>query len=118
MQEAAAVGRDHLLTERGNRTALAGDLGRDALKDFRRQVRIHQDGKLRLAQHVDETGRHHEALGVDDAASLRSGECADLRDAAIDDADIAGIPRRAGAVNDMAIANDDIERLGGGQQRS
>ena len=41
----------------------------------------------------------------------RSGEIADGGDLAVADAKIAGIPGRAGAVDDVAVGDDDVESL-------
>ena len=54
-------------------------------------------------------GRDHFAGGVDGALAWRSGEVADGRDSSLADSDIAGIPGRAGAVNNMAVDDDKIE---------
>ena len=54
--------------------AFAGDLGGDALKDFRGQARIDQDRHLRLAQHVDEAGRDDHAVRIDGALARRCAQ--------------------------------------------
>ena len=75
-------------------------------------MRIDQDGEFRLAQHVDKARSDDETLRVNHAAALRIGKLADLRDTPVDYADVSGIPRRAGAVDDVAVANDEIELRG------
>ena len=40
----------------------------------------------------------------------RVGKPPDRRDPAIANADVRGVPRRAGAVDDMAVRDDDVER--------
>ena len=100
--------------ERRGRAAFAGDLGGDALKDFGRQMRVDQDRQLGLAEHVDEARRDHHAVRVDGALGLRRAEKADGGDAAVANADIARVPGRAGAVNDVAVADDEVVRGGCG----
>ncbi len=73
-------------------------------------MRIDQDGKFRLAQHVDEAGGDSEAVGIDGARGFDAAENADGRDAAVADADVAGIPGRTGAVDDVTVDNDKVER--------
>ncbi len=41
-----------------------------------------------------------------------AGEIADGGDFAIADANVAGIPRRAGAIDDVAVGDDEVERAG------
>ena len=60
-----AVGLEDGVVQRCRRAAFAGYLGGDALKDLRRQMRIHQHGQLGLAEHVDEAGRDDHAVRVD-----------------------------------------------------
>ena len=105
----AAVGLNDRVVQRSDGTAFAGNFGRDALVDFRRQARVDEDGQFRLAEHVDESGRDDFAGGVDGALARCSGEIADGGDLAIADADVAGIPGGAGAVDDVAVGDDDVE---------
>ena len=51
---------------------------------------------------------------VDSAFCGRSREMADGRDLPAADADIGGVPRRSGAVDDVAVVNDQAVRLHGG----
>ena len=59
--------------------------------------------------HVDEARRDDEAARVDLAARLRARELPDGGDAVAADADVAGKPGIAGAVDDVSAANDQIE---------
>ena len=77
--------------------------------DFRRQARFDEDGEFGLAEHVDEAGCDDLAGGVDGALAGRGGQVADGGDFAIADADIAGVPGGAGAVDDVAVGDDEIE---------
>jgi hypothetical protein len=105
LQESIGLGRDG--------RALAGDFGGDALVDLRRQVRIHQNGELGLAKHVDEPGGHHHAARINDALGRRPCQVSDGGDLALPDADVARVPRRPGAVDDAAMLDDDIVGFGG-----
>ena len=107
---AGAVGLDDGVIQGRDGTAFAGDLGRDALIDFRGQAGIHQDGQLRLAQHVDKAGSDNHAVDINRARALRGAQIADGGDLAVADADVAGVPGRAGAVDDVAVGDDGIER--------
>jgi hypothetical protein len=92
--------------------AFAGNFGGDALIDFRGQARVDQNGQFRLAEHVDEAGRDDLAGGVNGALAGCGGEVADGGDFSVADADVAGVPGRAGAVDDVAVRDDDVEGEG------
>ena len=65
----AVVERLHLLEKprrgRGDRLALAGDLGGDALADLRLHPVVGEQEALRLAEQVDEPRRHHAVAQLD-----------------------------------------------------
>ena len=71
-------------------------------------MRVDQDRHLGLAEHVDEARRHDHAVRVDGALGLRRAQKADGGDASVANADVAGVPGRAGAVDDVAVADDEI----------
>src|SRR5580700_11160570 len=96
------------IVKRGDGTAFSGDLGGDALVDFGRQARFDEDGQFGLAEHVDEAGRDDFAGSVDGALSGRGSQVADGGDSSVADADVAGIPGRTGAVDDVAVGDDEI----------
>ena len=73
-------------------------------------MRVDQDRQLRLAEHVNEARRDHHAVRVNRPLGLRRAEKADGGDVPVADADIARVPGRAGAVNDVAVADDDVAR--------
>jgi len=100
---------------RCDRRALAGDLRRDALMDLRRQARVDQDRQLGLAEHVDEARGDDPTRGVDGALARSRAQGTDGGDAAVADADVAGNPRRAGAVDDAPVRDDEVEA---GRRRS
>ena len=108
---APAVELDDRIIQRRDGAAFARDLGRDALVNLRGQARIHQDRQFRLAQHVDEAGGDDHAVGINGARALRVAQISDGGDLAAANADVAGVPRRAGAVDDVAVGDDEIEGL-------
>ncbi len=69
---------------------------------------IDENGEFGLAEHVDEAGGDDEAFGVDDAPGLSGFEVSDFGDAAILNGEIGGVPGGTGAVNDVAVADDDV----------
>ena len=76
-------------------------------------MRVHQDGQIGLAEHVNESRRDDHAVRVNGARGLCRAQKADGRDASVAYADVAGVPGRAGAINDVAVANDEV--IGGGR---
>ncbi len=103
-----AVGFDHRVVEWRDRIAFAGDLGGDALKDFGGQVRVHQDRKFRLAEHIDEARRDYQPVCIDHAFGGCVGELPDGGDPAGLNRDVTRIPGRPRAVDDVAIADDEV----------
>ena len=103
------IGLNDGIVERSGGSALAGDLGRDALINFRRQPGINEDSQVRLAEHVDESRRDYHAVSVNGALARSCGEIADGGNFAIADTDVPGIPGRAGAVDDVAVDDYEIE---------
>jgi len=57
---------------------------------------------------VDEARRDRQAVGVDDARRRRVAQPAHVGDAAGADADVGREPRVAAAVEDAAVANQDV----------
>jgi hypothetical protein len=76
-------------------------------------VRVQQYGDFGLAEHVDKTGGHNCVMGVDRFSRCCIRQLTNGGDTPGADADVAGIPGGSGAVDDMSVANDDIERLPG-----
>ena len=114
---ARAVRLDDGVIERSRRPAFPGDLGGDALEDLGGQAGVRQDAELRLPQHVDEPRRHHVPPRVHHPLGLRALQPPDGRDPAVPDAEVRRIPGRAGAVDDPAVADDEIEGGGLGRER-
>ena len=81
-------------------------------------MRIDQDGQLGLPQHVDEAGGHHHPVRVDGSLGGGARQIADRRNAAVTNADVAGVPGRTGAVDDAAVADDGVVGTGSGQEQS
>ena len=63
--ESRAVGGANSVGHRRGRSAFAGNFGGDALIDFGRQVRVHQDRFFGLPQHVDKARSHYHPSRVD-----------------------------------------------------
>ena len=90
--------------------ALAGDLGGDALEDLGREARVDQQRQLGLAQHVDEAGRDDLPARVDGLLAPPRCRAGRSRRSARRGCRVAGVPGRAGAVDDAAVADDEVER--------
>jgi len=114
---AGAIGLNDGIVERGDRAAFAGDLCGDALINFRGQARIDQNSKFGLAEHVDEAGSDDLARGVDGALARCGSEIADGGDFSVANAEVSCVPGRAGAVDDMAVGDDEVEGCGGRLRR-
>ena len=112
MLVSGAIGLNDGVVEGRDGAAFAGNFGGDALIDFRRQARIDENGEFGLAEHVDEAGSDDFAGGVDGAFARGGGEIADGGDFSVADAEVAGIPGRSRAIDDMAVGDDEVE--GGG----
>ena len=77
-----------------------------ALRGLRQVLRIGEHGEVGVGVHVDETRREHEPVRVDDP--VRSCfRVADGRYPTSGHGDVGPEPRRAGAVDDIAAAEDD-----------
>src|SRR5205085_3452905 len=92
--------------------AFAGNLGGDALIDFRRQARVDENRQLGLAKHVDKAGSDHLAASVKGAPTGSGGEVADGRDFSASNANVTREPGGACAIDDSAMGNDDVEGRG------
>src|SRR6185295_5768514 len=90
-------------------TALAEHVGRHALEDLAHRPAIFEDGEIGMGVHVDEAGRDDEALGVDFALAL-GGDPADRGDLAALDGEVAVEPGVARAIDDLAVAKNEVER--------
>ena len=80
-------------------------------------MRVDQDRDLGLAKHINESRRDNHAVRVNRPFGLRPAQKANGGDSPIANADIAGIPGRTGAVNDVPVADDEVVRGGLGVQR-
>ena len=100
-----------VLVDRYDARDLAGDLARDPLRDLGDGASVAEQRVLGVAEHVDEARGDDEVRGVDRVASRGAGQQADRNDAVARDEHVAAIPRAAGAVHDLAIADDQV---GGG----
>src|SRR5208283_2033186 len=96
-------------------SALAGNLGGNALVDLRRQPRIDKNGRLRLSQHVDKARSRNFALGVDRALARGAREIANSGDAPVADPDVARVPRRASPVDNVPVGDHEVKGQVGGE---
>jgi hypothetical protein len=80
-------------------------------------VGIDEDGAFGLSKHIDEAGGDDETGGVDGLFRGGGVQMADGDDAAVADGDIGGVPGGAGAVDDMTVTDEDVEGLGGEDDR-
>jgi phage FluMu protein gp41 len=68
---------------------------------------------LTVPVHVDEPGANNRIVRIDGALGWRAGQISDRHVLAVTDSDIARIPRRAAAINDVAVDDDEVKRRGG-----
>src|SRR5713101_8479310 len=106
MIEEGLQGRESFFVLRSDGTAFAGDLRGDALSELAQGAIVEQERKLGLAENIDETGRDDAALGVDFALGVRVAQVSNGGDAIAADGHIRGVPRVAGTVDDVAVADD------------
>jgi hypothetical protein len=111
-QRAPRLPRVRLLAEREvwpRRADFAGYFAGDALSDLRHRVRPAKDGKLRVAEHVDEPGRYDLISRIDDATSAQSrNRGTDVSDAIPAYSDAATIPWVAGTIDDAGVGDEEI----------
>ena len=108
---------DLALVGRGDRLALAGDLGGDSLRNLRCGAGVDEDGILRLPEEVEEAGRDDELRGVDGAFRRAARESAgglERGDPAVGDAEVGAKPGGAGAVDDLAAGDEEVTGAFGG----
>ena len=98
----------HRVAERAHRFAFTHDLERDALADIALGTAILDERFVRPTEHVDETGRNRETPGVDFSFAARVRQFADGRDGIPADRHSAGERRRAAAVVNRPVADDEV----------
>ena len=92
---------------REREAAIAHDHARHAVPARAGAERIPEDLGVHVRVPVDESGRHHLAVGVDHLARGLP-DAADRRDPAADDADVAPISGHAGAVDHHAVLDHQV----------
>src|SRR5204862_725251 len=90
--------------------------GSDALIDLRGKPRIDKDCHLRLAEHVNEARCNDFARRIYSALACHGGEIRDGCDFAVANANVAGVPRRSSAVDDVAVRDNNVKARGLGLQ--
>ena len=94
------------------RIGLARDLRRDALADFAFGLAVREQRKVRMAVEVNETGRHHQASGINHLLGGGVFKPPHVSDLAVLYRDRAFKPGTAAAVDDVAVNDHQvIERL-------
>src|SRR6185369_1365785 len=94
---------------RGRKSTVAGDLQRDALADLRLRPRVERQREVGVRVDVDEAGRDDLAAGVDHPAGRPRRARLERDEAAPVDADVGVAPGRAGAVDQVAAADQQVE---------
>jgi hypothetical protein len=97
----------HRRRERPHRLTFAEDLGGHALLRVGETAAIGDERLLRLAHHVDESGRDGETVNVDFFCAA-AGYLADRGDAIAADGEVAGDGRLAAAVVERGVAEDEV----------
>ena len=108
--EGRAVGGANSVGHRRGRSAFAGNFGGDALIDLGRQVRVHQDRFFDCPSMSIKPG----ATTIPPrrcSVSRPPREMADRRDVPVTDRDVGRVPGRSRAVDDVAVANHEVELL-------
>ncbi len=95
-------------TGRQREAAVAHDHGGDAMPAGACALAIPVHLRVHVRVAIDEAGRHDQAVRVD-AALRRRPNAADLDDAPIRNADIGAVATHARAIDDGAVANDEIQ---------
>jgi hypothetical protein len=94
---------------RRNRFALSGDLGGDALSQFADSLLVHEQVLLGLSEHVNESRSNDQTLGIDSAlGSDGRSRVSDESNMVADNADVGVCPGIAAAVDEFAVADEDV----------
>jgi hypothetical protein len=91
---------------------LADDVGRHPLADRRLVVRIDQERQVAVDVDVHEAGADDLAGGVEGRFRLGVAELPDCGDPVAADADVGAEPGQPGAVDDAAVADEQVEHGG------
>ena len=84
------------------------DFGGETLRGLGQKVRPFQEPAVGVVVDIDEAGRHDPAADIDPPGCFGVGEVTDRGDPVAGDADVGGVPVRAGAVDDRAAAENEI----------
>ena len=85
------------------------DFGGHTLTDLALRIAVDQQGKIRVAVQVDETGSDNQALGVDHAARRGIDQPSHVSDLAVLDGHAPLNPRASTAINDVAVNDQQVE---------
>ncbi len=103
------ISAENGVVQRRDGFALAGDFRGNPLEDLRGKAGVDKDGEFGLSQHVDEAGSDNSAACINGARASRIMQITDGGNLSISNSDVAGIPGRAGAVDNVPVGDDDIE---------
>jgi hypothetical protein len=101
--------REHRVVLRSGRVTFARDLGGHALPHLPFELRIDEHRGLRVAEQIDEARRNDMVRRVERRRRGGLREVADRRDRVAANADVRARARRAGTVDDVAAADDDVK---------
>ncbi len=103
----------HVLVAAGREreAAVAAEHRRDAVQWRGTRRRIPEQLRVVVRVEVDESGRHHQAIGVE-RAGCNLIDVADLHDASVGDRDVGSAPRCTRAVHDGAVLDEEIDAHG------
>ena len=95
-----------------DRGAFAGDLRCHTLSDFTGSSPVHEDVELRLPLNINESWRSDEASRIYALFGGCGVKVANRRDSVTPNSDVANKPRRAGAIHDARVRDQDVVRGG------
>ena len=102
----------HRVVERAAGLTLAHDLERDPLLEVAHAAAVSDQRRVGPRQHVDETRRDGLAARVDLGRRPGAGEVTDRGDTIATNANIRSPTRRAGAIEERAVADDEVVSVG------
>ena len=111
--------RNGFLILRRDGAPFAGNFRGDSLRELAERAIVEQQRDFRLPEHIDETRRDDAALRIDFTLGVCVMQIANRRDASAAHGDISGKPRVPSAIDDVAVADEQIiSSAGGGPGRT
>ena len=100
--------RDGFFILRSDGPAFAGNFRGDSLGKFAQRTIVEEKRHFRLAEHINKARSDNAALRIDFALGMGFTQIADSRNAITADSNIRGEPGITRAVDDVAVANEEI----------